>query len=192
MIPIWTYYPTVVGVLYETLTVCDRCELTQAQQQDLQLFMHHSLVEHWFVRLMSWTMLVSKCAMVQGQWYLCWYTTSQTLESYMMHGQCARGVENPIVNSKALNYTFFTLWCYTDSRHKKLNLCPSIIAQWSNDNDTRMDMLLHRHWSVIWCMDNVWQAWPTPRTTARLSTTHTSHSGVAPLLGRNSSMYAHM
>ena len=155
MIPIWTYYPTVVGVLYETLTLCDRCELTQGQQQDLQLFMHHSLVEHWFVRLMSWTMLVSKCAMVQGQWYLHGYTTSQTLESYMRHGQYVRGVDNPIVNCNTLIYTHFTPYCYTDSRYIELDLCPSIIMQWFKDNDMCMDMLLPRHWSVIWCMEHV-------------------------------------
>jgi len=46
MIPLWTCYPTVVGVLYGTLTVSDRCELTQTQQHDLQLLMHYSLVVH--------------------------------------------------------------------------------------------------------------------------------------------------
>jgi len=43
MIPVWTYYPTVVGVLYEVLRICDRSEQPQGQQQDLQLLMHHSL-----------------------------------------------------------------------------------------------------------------------------------------------------
>ena len=123
---------------------------TQGQQPDLQLPMHHSLGVQWFVRLMFRTMLVSKCAMVQGQWYLRGYTTSQTLESYMRYGQYVRGVDNPIVNINTLNYTCFTLWCYTDSRHKELDLYTSIIAQWFKDNDTRMDMLLHRHWSAIW------------------------------------------
>ena len=154
--------------------------------------MHHSMVVQWFVRLMSWTMLDSKCTMVQGQWYMCWYTTSHTLESYMRHGQYVRGVDNPVVNSKTFNYTHFTPYYYTDSRHKKLNLCPSVIGQWCNDNDTRMDMLLHRHWSVIWGMDHVWQVWTIPQTTARPSTTHASLSGVAPLLGINSSIYAHL
>ena len=144
MIPVWTCYHTVVGVLYEVLRMCDRCEQPQGQQQDLQLLMHHSLGVLWFVRLMFQTMLVSKCAMVQGQWYLHGYFTSQTLEGYTRHGQYVREVDNPIVNSKTLNYTFFTLWCYTDFRLKWLNLCPSAIAQWSKDNDMCMDMLLHR------------------------------------------------
>ena len=150
MIPVWTYYATVVWVLYEVLRICDRGDQPQGQQQDLQLLMHHSLGEHWFVRLMFWTMLVSKCIMVQWQWYLRVYITSQTLESHMRYGQYVRGVDNPIVNINTLNYTCFTLWCYTDSRHKELDLYTSIIAQWFKDNDTRMDMLLHRHWSAIW------------------------------------------
>ena len=143
-------HPTVVGVLYETLTMCDRSDQPHGQQQDLQLLMHHSLGEHWFVRLMFWTMLVSKCIMVQWQWYLREYTTSQTLESHMRYGQYVRGVDNPIVNINTLNYTCFTPYCYTDCRHKELDLYPSPIVQWFKDNDTRMDMLLHRHWSVIW------------------------------------------
>ena len=67
----------------------------------------------------------------------------------MRYGQYVRGVDNPIVNINTLNYTCFTLWYYTDSRHKELDLYPFIIAKWFKDNDTRMDMLLHRHWSAI-------------------------------------------
>ena len=171
--------------------MCDRCEQPQGQQQDLQLLMHHSLVVQWFVRLMSWTMLVSKCAMVQGQWYLHGYTTSQTLESYMRYGQYVRGVDNPIVNINTLNYTCFTPYCYTDSRHIELDLCPSVIAKWFKDNDTHMDMLLHRYWRVIWCMDNMGEGLTIPQTTKKLSTTNDSLSGVTRLLGINSSIYAH-
>ena len=191
MIPVWTCYPTVVWVFYEVLRMCDRGEQPQGQQQDLRLLMHHSLGVQWFVRLMSWTMLVSKCGMVQGQCFPHGYSTSQTLEGYMMHGQYVRGVDNPIVNSKTLNYTFFTLWCYTDFRLKWLNLCPSITAQWSKDNDMCMDMLVHRHWIIIWCIDNILEGLTITQTTARPPTTHTSLSGVTRLLGRNSSIYAH-
>ena len=171
--------------------MCDRGEQPQGQQQDLRLLMHHSLGVQWFVRLMSWTMLDSKCAMVQGQWHLCGYTTSQTLESYMRHGQYVRGVDNPIVNCNTLIYTHFTPYCYTDSRYIELDLCPSIIMQWFEDNDIHMDMLLHRHWSVIWCMYHVWEGLTIPQTTARPSITHASQSGSTRLLGINSSIHAH-
>jgi len=192
MIPIWTCYFTDIGVLYETVGMCDRGDQPHGQQQDLKLLMHYSLGEHWFVRIMVWTMIVSKCAMVQGQWYLCWYTTSQTLEGYMRYGQYFRGADNPIVNINTLNYTCFTPYCYTDYRHIELDLCPSIIVQWFKDNDTRTDMLLHTHWSVIWCMDNMWEGLTIPQTTSSFSTTHASLSGVTPLLSRNTSIYAHL
>jgi hypothetical protein len=155
MIPIWTCYPTVVGVLYETLTMCDRGDQPHGQQQDLQLLMHYSLGEHWFVRLMFQTKLVSTCIMVQGKWHLHGYTTSQTLESYMRYGLYVRGVDNPIVNINTINYTCFTPYWYTDSRHIELDLCPTKRVQWFKDNDTCTDMLLHRHWSVIRGMDNM-------------------------------------
>ena len=157
MIPVWTCYPTVVGVLYEAWTMCKRCEQPHVQQQDLQLCIRHSLVVQWFARLMSWTMLLSKCGMVQGQWYLCGYTTPQTLGYYMRHGQYVTGVDNPTENSKTFNYTRFTLWCYTDFRQILLEPCLPVTAQWSKDNDTCMDMLLYWLWIVIWGMDNVWE-----------------------------------
>ena len=52
-------------------------------------------------------------------------------------------------HNKALNYTRFTLLCCTTSRHKELDVCPYVIVQWSNDNDTRMDILSHCCVSVI-------------------------------------------
>ena len=176
MIPVWTCYPTVVGVLYEALTICDRGDQPQAQQQDLQLLMHYSLVEHWFVKLMFRTMLVSKCAMVQWQWYLHGYTTSQTLESHMRYGQYVRWVDNPIVNINTLIYTHFTPYRYTHFRHIELDLCPSIIAKWFKDNNTCKEMLLHILLNVIWGIENVWEGLTIPQTTASLSVTHASHS----------------
>ena len=109
----------------------------------------------WFVRLMFQTKLVSTCIMVQGKWHLHGYTTSQTLESYMRYGLYVRGVDNPIVNINTINYTCFTPYWYTDSRHIELDLCPSKRVQWFKENDTCTDMLLHRHWSVIRGMDNM-------------------------------------
>ena len=67
----------------------------------------------------------------------------------MRHGPCVAGVNNPNDNIKTLNYTHFTLWCYTVSRDKYLDLCPSVIVQWSKDNDTPMDMPPHCCVSVL-------------------------------------------
>ena len=86
--------------------------------------------------------------------------------------------------------TMVSTYC-TASRHKKLGLYPSVIAQWSKDNDTRMNILLHRHWSVIWDIVNVLEGLKIPQTTARPSNTHASLSGATPFLGRNRSIYAH-
>ena len=177
MIPVWIYNPTDFGVLYEVWTICDRGGQPRRQYQDLQLHTLHSLSVHRFNTDIAWTIPAGNSAMVQGQWYLYGHATAQTLECYVRHGKCVRGVDHPRDHIKILNYTHFTLWCYTDSRHKYIDLCPSIISQWSKDNDTHMDMLSHCCRSVIWCMDNVWDVWTTPWTTTRPPTSHSSLSG---------------
>ena len=50
MIPVWVYYPTVLGVLYRAWKIYEPGGQPHRSQQDLQLHTPHSLVVQWFLK----------------------------------------------------------------------------------------------------------------------------------------------
>ena len=67
MIPVWTYYPTVLWVLYEAWTTSGRLGSPNRPQRDLQIHFRHAQLLDWILEQRGWTMVLISSVVVVVQ-----------------------------------------------------------------------------------------------------------------------------
>ena len=131
----WYLYVYTITLFWECYMRHGQCLLGVENpidlQYDLQLHKRRSQVVHWCLNPIAQTMHLISSIVVKGPWYLYVYTIPPFWECYMRHGQCQRGVENPIDHSITSNYTKDTIrgmLYWADFLNKSPKPCSSAVA----------------------------------------------------------------
>ena len=160
--------------VFETWITYDGTGRGDTPRHDLQLHPRNAQLIYYVLWSRAWTMYIIIGVVIQVWWYLYVFDIQPFYECYMRHGSCLTGLDHLIDHGMTSNYIPDILNCYPRYMNQELEPWASSVVQWSRDDITCMDILLHHVMSVYeaWTTsDRVWSP-HTPRHELQLQPRH--------------------